>query len=757
MTAVAAPAAESPYKGLASYEEADAAYFFGRDADAELVVANVLATRLTLLFGESGVGKSSLLRAGVASRLRAADDVVLVVFSDWRGDVAATLAADLRRASGLDPDVPGDGLAATIAACAEHSGADLVVVLDQFEEYFVYHPDDARDAFAHEFPHAVRRADLPATFLIAIREDALARLERFKGSIPGLFDTYLRLDRLSRDAAREAIVAPLERHAALHPDEAVTAEPDLVERVLDQVEVGRVAFGSGGEGQLEASSGGGRPIEAPYLQLVLTRLWDEERREGSRRLRLETLERLGGAERIVRTHLDVALSALTAADQEVAAALFRYLVTPSGTKIAHRVDDLAEYAERPRAAVARVLARLAAGDTRVVRPAGEDAYEIYHDVLAAAVLDWRARYLHARELAALEARRRRRFRLAIAAVIAAFATGAAGGIAIWRVHAGNAGAAARREQAQALEVARAALYYHAIYTGHAGVVTSVAFSPDGRRAVSADDGGDVRIWSTATGRQEAALHPGGQLAQVAFSPDGALVAVAAHDGQGDATVWRWRTGERVASLHEDSGLNSVAFGPTDGLVAMAGDDANVRVWDWRTGRVVSILDAPGYGYVQNVALSGGGRLIAAGYDDGTVRVWDWPSQRVVGRLTTSNRSVPNVAFSADGRLVATGGQDAVLRVWDWRARRLLWSKRVNPAHIESVAFSPDGALVAAGHDDDVARIWDWRRGRRVASLRGHTDTVRAVAFSPNGCLVATAGSYDRTARIWAPPLPGCHP
>src|SRR5262249_30373928 len=149
---------------------------------------------------------------------------------------------------------------------------------------------------------------------------------------------------------------PLERRAALDPDDVVVAEPALVERILDEVEVGRVAFGSAGVGVLDGAGTGERSIELPYLQLVLARLWDEERRDGSHVLRLETLERLGGAERIVRTHLDVALDALDPDDQEVAAAVFRYLVTPSGTKIAHRVDDLAEYAGHPPAAGASRLA-----------------------------------------------------------------------------------------------------------------------------------------------------------------------------------------------------------------------------------------------------------------------------------------------------------------------------------------------------------------------------------------------------------------
>src|SRR4029453_5644549 len=106
---------------------------FGRDADAELVVANLLAARLTLLFGESGVGKSSLLHAGVAPRLRGADDLLLVLFSGGRGDAPSSLAAALREASGLDAG-PVD-LVSTIAACAAHSGRELGAVLDRSGGY----------------------------------------------------------------------------------------------------------------------------------------------------------------------------------------------------------------------------------------------------------------------------------------------------------------------------------------------------------------------------------------------------------------------------------------------------------------------------------------------------------------------------------------------------------------------------------------------------------------------------------------------
>jgi hypothetical protein len=754
VTEVATAAPGSPYKGLARYEEADAPDFFGREADAELVTANLLAARLTLLFGESGVGKSSLLHAGVAPRLRALDDLVLVLHSDWRGDAAASLSAALRSAAGLGTGPPTTDLASTIAACAGPDGRDVIVVLDQFEEYFVYHPEDDDDAFSSELPRAVARDDLPASFLIAIREDALGRLERFKGRVPGLFDTYLRLNRLGRDAAREAIVAPLQRRAALAPAAAVTAEPALVEQVLDEVEAGRFALAGGGAGTLDgagsARHAAERRIEAPYLQLVLMRLWEEERRAGSRVLRLEMLEQLGGAERIVRAHLDAALDALEPDEQEAAASVLRFLVTPSGTKIAHRVADLAEYAERPPAQVDAVLRKLAAGETRVVRPAGEDSYEIYHDVLAPAVLDWRARWLHARELAALERRRRRRLRVVIAGLVIAVAGGAAAAIAVWRTQSDRADAARRQAAAQALEVARAAPYYHAIYTGHRAPVNSVAFSPDGSRVVSADERGDVRVWTTADGHELAALHADGDVLEAAFSPGGAFVATASTNGE--ASVRRWADGGQVASLREPFGLDGVTFSPDGRLLALSGSDGTVRVWDWRGNRVVAVLDGQG-GVVRSSAFSRDGSLVAAGSDDGGTRVWDWRRQRLLATLpTTPGSTVYAVVFSPDGRLVASGGQEARARIWDWRAQRVVWAKRVNDGYVDWVAFSPDGSVAAVATGDGVTRLWDWRRGRLAATLAAGAD--RSVAFSRDGCLVATAG-YDRTARVWRPPLAGC--
>ena len=132
-------------------------------------------------------------------------------------------------------------------------------------------------------------------------------------------------------------------------------------------------------------------------------------------LRLSTLRELGGAQEIVRTHLDGALTALPDESRDAALDLFRYLVTPSGPKIVYAASDLAQMTERPEGQVADLLAHLAQGDTRIVRhvppPPGraapDDRYEIFHDVLAPAIIDWRRRALEERKTAE-EARERER-------------------------------------------------------------------------------------------------------------------------------------------------------------------------------------------------------------------------------------------------------------------------------------------------------------------------------------------------------------
>ena len=131
----------SPYRGLAAFDDTavDALFFFGRERETEVIAANVMASRFTVLYGPLGVGKSSVLRAGVVRRLRSlAPDAVVVVHDAWADDAVAGLSRAVAERLGVEPPRPDVALADGLAELVGRSGGELYIVLDQFEELFVY-------------------------------------------------------------------------------------------------------------------------------------------------------------------------------------------------------------------------------------------------------------------------------------------------------------------------------------------------------------------------------------------------------------------------------------------------------------------------------------------------------------------------------------------------------------------------------------------------------------------------------------------
>lgn len=385
----------SPYQGLIPFGEKDADFFFGREKETRLIIANLFASPLTLLYGPSGVGKSSILRAGAVHQLNQRTDLIVIVYSDWKDEPLLKLKSLVF--SLADEDAKIDitlPFADLLTECSARLNKRIMIVLDQFEEYFLYHPQE--DEFAAQFSRAVMQANSPISFLISIREDALAKLDRFEGRIPILFDNYLRLDYLDESAARAAIEKPIEKYnqTCLSGDKKMGIDPELVNEVLKELKTGQVVIGSAGLGSIERSTS--TTIETPYLQLVMERLWRRELENGSNVLRPQTLWGLGGAAKIVKTHLDNVMRRLNPSHRRLASRLLQYLVTPSGTKIALRSSDLASYAETSPKKVQSLLQRLTEHDIRLLRAiqtagTNELSYEIFHDVLALPILDWRAR------------------------------------------------------------------------------------------------------------------------------------------------------------------------------------------------------------------------------------------------------------------------------------------------------------------------------------------------------------------------------
>lgn len=395
---------KSPYVGLQPFREDHEAFFFGRERDIRVISSNLLAPSLTVLYGPSGVGKSSILRAGVMPFLRTQSNVAAVYFNRWQ-DI--TFLDELRRETRkvvsrpANEDRPDREL--SVEAVAHQAAGAVHILLDQFEEYLLYHDGTQ---LAEEFDSTVARlvnGDSSAVkVLIGIREDSLSKFDRrFAIRVPDLLGNTLPVAPLSTKAARDAIREPLRvwSETRAKRGEKYEIEEQLVESILSGVQSGKASI-TEIAGRGSASGSGDDSVEAAFLQLVLTKLWEAEQKEGSRILRQLTLDKLGGASKILQSHVDGVMSQLDKPEQrDIAARIFQFLVTPSATKIAQSPSDLVQWAEAKEKDVRTVLSELTdPWETRILRRLGTpERYELYHDVLAAAVLDWRQRHCTARD------------------------------------------------------------------------------------------------------------------------------------------------------------------------------------------------------------------------------------------------------------------------------------------------------------------------------------------------------------------------
>ncbi|KAL5512554.1 hypothetical protein ACEPAG_3207 [Sanghuangporus baumii] len=286
------------------------------------------------------------------------------------------------------------------------------------------------------------------------------------------------------------------------------------------------------------------------------------------------------------------------------------------------------------------------------------------------------------------------------------------------------------------------------FEGHIDWVRSVAFSPDGKRVASGSNDRTIRVWDVDSG--ELVLGPleghTDRVQSVAFSPDGKRIA----SGSSDKTirVWDADSGKAAADPFEGhtGSVYSVVFSSDGKCIASCSDDQSIRVWDAESGKLVS-----GHtGNVLSIMFSPDGKRIASGSNDKTICVWEADSgELVAGPFKGHTDWVRSVAFSPDGKRIASGSDDSTIRIWDAESGKFSSDEsQERSGPVNSVAFSPDGKYIASGSDDHTIRVWDAESGELVSSpFKGHTNGVQSVAFSPDGKRIVS-GSGDGTVCVW---------
>ncbi|MEQ9486373.1 nSTAND1 domain-containing NTPase [Coleofasciculus sp. F4-SAH-05] len=227
---------------------------------------------------------------------------------------------------------------------------------------------------------------------------------------------------------------------------------------------------------------------------------------------------------------------------------------------------------------------------------------------------------------------------------------------------------------------------------------------------------------------------------VSFSPDGEQIASASYDG----TVRLWdKNGKELAVLrgHQDR-VWSVRFSPDGEKIASASEDKTVRLWDENRAEL-AILRGHKF-WVNSVIFSPDGKQIASASEDKTVRLWDKKGAELAV-LRGHESWVWSISFSPNGEKIASASEDKTVRLWDKKGTELA-VMRGHESWVRSINFSPDGKQIAGASSDGTVRLWD-ENGKELAVLRGHEDSVRTVSFSPDGAKIASA-SEDGTVRLW---------
>ncbi|WP_328840699.1 DNA-binding protein [Streptomyces europaeiscabiei] len=757
--------AEPPYQGLARFEPEDHERFFGRGELTSALRQSVAEHRFTAVFGPSGSGKSSLLRAGLIPALRR---------SGGSGDSKGSMDGRSSRDSGEDHGGSGLRLAAIrVLTPGEHPLAthadalrpltdppgkegDTLVVVDQFEEVFTLCQDQAERAAFIDLLLTAHRPDSGLRVVIAVRADFYSRCAEHRGLARALRDTSVLVGPMSPAELREAVVKPAQAAGLI-------VERSLTARLVREVE--------------------GRPGGLPLLSHVLRETW--HRRRG-RALTEEAYQAAGGLDGAIAQTAEDIHTGLTPAQAELARLLMLRLIAPGeGSQDTRRPVPRAELDVAAPDDVQLVLDRLARArlltlddDTvclahealitawsRLGAWIDEDRERLRaHRRLTEAARAWDdlgrdlgALYRGARLAAAGEHFRGTSGRpAALTPVEDAFLT------------ASLAGRVRERRRRHALVSALSCLLVLALV---AGAVAWQQSRTSDRRRVEAEAGRlaavaatlrltdpaqamrlSIAAWRLArtTETRSALLGSLGQKEQDVFT-----VPVPA-DADADADAPDTDTDTDADADAESADNHLSADGRT--VVSIAPD--RIDTWDVRTHR--RIRTQPGVGRSPDdpagewMAVSQEGRTLAL-LDEGAVRLWDVRTARATGSLAVE--SPMDARFGPGGHVLVVDTWGAHvddpmdLQVWDLRQRRRLLRLPLGKSEVvQDSAVSQDGRWLAVCTDERPLEIRNLGGGGRKLPLpwldrAGKRDCFAGeFAFTPDSRRIALV--TDTGIRIW---------
>ncbi|NGO08723.1 helix-turn-helix domain-containing protein [Streptomyces sp. HC44] len=712
---VADETAPSPYRGLARFDVGDADLFFGRDEMADALVRAGTAHRVFAVFGPSGSGKSSLLRAGLIPRLRSLE-------GPHRPATVRILTPGehpLRTHDTLCVPAPGEG--------------DTWLVVDQFEEVFTLCRDPAERA---GFLARLLAAAEPASRLrvvLGVRADFYGRCAEHRELADALAEANLPVGPMSPAELREAVVRPAQAAGLI-------VERELTARLVEET--------------------GGEPGGLPLLSHALRETW---RRRRGRALTMAAYEAAGGVRGAIAQTAEDAYGTLSGEQAVLARQILLRLITPGeGSQDTRRPVDRAELDFAPSGEVALVLDRLARSRLLTL---DDDTVDLAHEALITSWPRLSAWIEEARE------RLRTHRRLTEAA-----RTWDELGRDPGALYRGTRLATADEHLADQPLTPLEEAFLTAARTSRSselrrrrGLFTTLA-----ALLVLALIAG-ITAWQQS--RTSDRRHHEAEARRIAAVADSVRFADPVRAMQLSVAAWRLAetTETRSALLgattqqQEDKfSFPDTASRPikqrlaADGHTLLAVYPDSIRTWDLRTRRLTHTYRGLGKllhegeevdEWTDTVELSPDGRTLALVQEKG-VLLWDIRAERIAWRL--DGESPSEVRFGPSGRTLVADDIDTshLLRVWDVRNHRLRTTVSLgfdNAMSARETAVSPDDRLLYACSDDRPPEVWDIAERRkldlpRLAALGRDACHAQDVAFSPDSRSLAMA--TDTGIRRW---------
>ncbi|HBW88254.1 MAG TPA: hypothetical protein DEG17_05060, partial [Cyanobacteria bacterium UBA11149] len=722
----------------------DAIQEFGREKDIEELVERVKRRdrKLTIIYGPSGVGKSSIIEAALIPVLKQTYfegryilPILVRVYKDWVGTLAQALTDALEKhhhqsvGAALEDNVSqpqtNEQNPSSVKSIIkqlrqnEHRNLYTVLIFDQFEEFFFDNPSPSS---RREFYRLLYQSwEIPyLKVILSLREDSLHHLLEFRRNayLTNLEINYdhilYYLGNFVPKNAKKLIKELTTRSQSTLPD-------DLVDELVND---------------LAAELGEVRPIE---LQVVGAQL------ETEKITTLQNYRKLvnNPKDKLVDLFLEAVVRDCGKDNKRVAELVLYWLTNENNTRPLKTQAELAKDLDSDPQKLELVLKILSGSGLLLLVPGIPDnRYQLVHDYFVSFV-----RHKYQPQFWALEEEREKlkqfQKRVVVGSVVATLVmTGLAitTGIFGWQANQQRLEAIKQTLEAKKQTIIAQSNLSQALFLSNKQLDALIVAVKAGKLVKKEK----LRKPDAVTAALNALVNRVYQIREsnrleghsdrvtsVSFSPDGQTIASASWDN----TVKLWRKdGTFITTLtrYKDS-VDSVSFSPDGETIATASRDNAVKLWK-KGGTLIKTLTGH-RDWIFSVSFSPDGETIASASWDNTVKLWK-KDGTLITTLTGHKGAVYSVNFSPDGETIASASDDNTVKLWkkDGTFIKTL-TGHSNP--VFSVSFSPDGQTIASASGDKTVKLWK-KDGTLITTLTGHSGFVHSVSFSPDSQTIASA-------------------